>query len=358
MSHNIITIADSEYKNWILSLKARYRAGQIRAAVSVNKEMLSFYWQLGKEMSEMHIEDRWGDKIIRILSVDLQREMPEAKCFSRTNLYYIKKFYLLYSQLDKIVHQADGQFEEFVLDTILSIGWGHHMRLIDKFGDKPTHAFFYASQSLKNGWSRDMMLNQISSGLYERQGKALTNFDSTLPQVFGDLAKELLKDPYDFAFTGITEKYNERLLKDKLLDNITKFLLELGTGFAYVGKEYRLKIGEREKFVDLLFYNLSLSCYVIVECKIGELDFRDIGQLGGYVVACNHILKKEGRDNPTIGLLICKEKDNLIAQYSLESSSQPLGISSYELSKLYPEKIEGTIPTIEEIEMRLKLDNK
>lgn len=305
-------------------------------------------------MAEMHIEERWGDKIIRTMSADLQREIPDAKCFSRTNLYYIKKFYLLYSQQIKIVQQAVGQFaEQDVLNKLFCISWGHHVRLIDKFGDDPQRAYFYVCQSLDNGWSRDMMLNQISANLYERSGHALTNFGRTLPELTSDLANELLKDPYDFSFTGLTGKHNERLLKEKLIDNITKFLLELGTGFAYVGKEYRLKIGEREKFVDLLFYNLSLSCYVVVEVKIGELDFQDIGQLGGYVVACNHLLKKEGRDNPTIGLLICKEKDNLIAQYALESSNQPLGISAYELSKLYPENIEGTIPTIEEIEQRL-----
>lgn len=353
MANSNITIIDPEYKDWLLSLKSRYRSGQIKAAVKVNGEMLSFYWSLGKDMADMHIEERWGDKIIRSLSADLQREIPDAKCFSRTNLYYIKKFYLLYNQVNEIVHQVDGQFQDAMMEKLFSISWGHHMRLIDKFGNDPEQAYFYVCKTLENGWSRDMMLNQISSNLYARSGKAITNFGRTLPAVMGDLAQEITKDPYDFSFTGLTEKYNERLLKDTLLDNITKFLLELGTGFAYVGKEYRLEIGDREKFVDLLFYNLSLSCYVVVECKIGELDFGDIGQLGGYVVACNHLLRKDGRDNPTIGLLICKEKNNLIAQYALESSSQPLGISSYELSKLYPEKIEGTIPTIEEIERRL-----
>ncbi len=198
-----------------------------------------------------------------------------------------------------------------------------------------------------------MLLNFLNTDLYERQGKAQTNFAETLPDEMSDLAQELTKDPYDFAFTGITGRYNERLLKDALLNNITRFLVELGTGFAYVGKEYRLQIGETENFLDLLFYNLRLSCYVVVEVKIGKLSFADAGQLSGYVVACNHILRKEGRDNPTIGLLICKEKDTLIAQYAVESSSQPLGISEYDLATLYPEKVEGTIPTIEEIEQRL-----
>ena len=191
------------------------------------------------------------------------------------------------------------------------------------------------------------------SYLYERSGKAQTNFKSTLLNTDSDLAQDNKREPYNFSFTKLRGKYNERALKDALLTNITNFLLELGTGFAYVGKEYRLQIAEKEKFIDLLFYNLKLSCYVVVEVKIGEFDFADVGQLGGYVVACNHLLRKEGRDNPTIGLLICKQKSNTLAQYALESSSQPLGISEYELEKLYPEKVEGTMPSIKEIEAKL-----
>ncbi len=199
-----------------------------------------------------------------------------------------------------------------------------------------------------------MLLNFLSTDLYERQGKALSNFSVALPDATSDLAQEITKDPYNFAFTGITGRYNEYKLKDALLRNITDFLVELGTGFAYVGREYRLEIGETENFIDLLFYNLQLSCYVVVEVKTGAFNSRDIGQLGTYVVACNHLLRKEGRDNPTIGLLICKEKDRVQAQYALESSAQPIGISEYELEKFYPEKVEGTMPSIEEIERTLE----
>ena len=236
---------------------------------------------------------------------------------------------------------------------MFSIPWGHHRYIIDKCSDDSDKALFYVRKTLENGWSRDILLNVLSTNLYERSGKALTNFKSMLPDVDSNLAQELTRDPYDFSFTGLRGKYNERKLKDTLLNNITTFLLELGTGFAYVGKEYRLQIAEKEKFIDLLFYNLKLSCYVVVEVKIGEFDFADAGQLGGYVVACNHLLRKEGRDNPTIGLLICKQKSNTLAQYALESSSQPLGISEYELDKLYPERVEGTMPSIKEIEAKL-----
>lgn len=200
------------------------------------------------------------------------------------------------------------------------------------------------------------MLNFIGTDLFERQGKALTNFKNTLPETDSELAQELTKDPHDFAFTGVAAPYNERILKDAPLNNISRFLTELGTGFAYVGKEYRLQIGNTENFIDLLFYNLTLSCYVVIEVKIGKFAFADVGQLSGYVVACNHILRKDGRDNPTIGLLICKEKDRIQAQYALESSSQPIGISEYDLERFYPEKIEGIMPTIEEIEAKLGED--
>lgn len=287
---------------------------------------------------------------------------------SERNIRYAQSFYQLYSNFIQNLQQpaANSQLAENegssldcsnlqqlvadLMDGIYHIPWGHHMLLIDKFSNRSDKAVFYVGEIIKNGWSRDMLRNFIDSDLYERHGKALTNFKRTLPDVTSDLAQELTKDPYDFAFTGITTKYNEKNLKDALLNNITQFLIELGTGFAYVGREYRLSIGNTEKFIDLLFYNLNLSAYVVVEVKIGKFDFADAGQLGGYVVACNHMLRKEGRDNPTIGILICKEKDNLVAQYALEASSLPLGISEYDLARLYPENIEGTIPTIDELE--------
>lgn len=370
-----LTILDKDYKNWIKNLSSRYRKSQLKAAVKVNSEMLHFYYDLGKDIVAMKAEQKWGSGFMKNLGIDLREQNPDATCFSDTNIRYMKNFYLLYHSFIEITPQAGAQLKgneiapqvgeqledaeftqqvaEKIENDIFSIPWGHHKLLIDKFREEPRKALFYAHESLENGWSRDTLLNFIDSDLYARQGKALTNFKKILPAETSDLAQELTKDPYDFAFTGITEKYNERKLKDALLDNITKFLLELGTGFAYVGKEYRLQIGDKERFIDLLFYNLNLSCYVVVEVKIGEFDFADAGQLSGYVVSCNHILRKEGRDNPTIGLLVCKQKDNLIAQYALEASSQPLGISEYELAKLYPENVDGTIPTIEEIEEKL-----
>jgi len=361
-----ITIIDKEYQKWIKDLSSRYRKSQIKAAVKVNQEMLAFYWSLGRDIVEMHVEDRWGESVVRNLSADLKKLNPEAHCFSKSNIYYMKKFYLYCVEIEHFVQQPIGQEDKQIVqqvvgqlrNDILSIPWGHHILIMSKVPGNPKKALFFIQQDLSNGWSRDMLLNFLSTDLYERQGKALNNFTATLPSETSDLAKEITKDPYNFAFTGITRKYNERKLKDALLHNITKFLIELGTGFAYVGKEYRLQIEDKEKFIDLLFYNLNLSCYVVIEVKIGEFDFQDAGQLGGYVVACNHLLRKEGRDNPTIGLLICKEKNKTLAQYALESSSQPIAISDYELSKLYPEKVEGTMPTIEELEAKLSVEDE
>ena len=374
-----ISILDKDYSRWISELSSRYRRSQIKAAVKVNEEMLRFYWELGRDIVEHDAENKYGSSFYTNLSRDLKNTLQTSEGLSERNLRYTKKFYQLYTKEvetlqqvaaksedestrqpnNQILQQVAADFEtrpqpmDKFFAELFSVPWGHQLLLIDKCKGDPKKAFFFVHQTVQNGWSRNMLLNFLDTDLYERQGKALTNFCRTLPEETSNLAQELTKDPYDFAFTGITGRYNERLLKDKLLNNITQFLVELGTGFAYVGKEYRLQIGDTENFIDLLFYNLNLSCYVVIEVKIGKFEFADAGQLGGYVVACNHLLKKEGRDNPTIGILICKEKDNLVAQYALEASSQPLGISEYELAKLYPEKVEGTIPTIEEIEQNL-----
>lgn len=379
-----ITITDTSYTQWVEQLSQRFRQSQVKTAVKVNTEMLRFYWSLGHDIVALKAEARWGSKFLKNLSSDLTHLMPDATCFSETNLKYMRYFYEMYSFLventslplvnandricpqpgdemlvsispqvgDQIPNAIWPQVVDKITEDIFAIPWGHHKLLIDKYKQSPKTALFYIRKTIKEGWSRDMLLNFISTNLYEREGKALTNFTNTLPEPMSDLANEITKDPYNFAFAGITGKYNEQQLKKALLKNITEFLLELGTGFSYVGKEYRLPIGTKEKFVDLLFFHIPLNCYVVIEVKTGEFDFPDTGQLTGYVVACNHILKQP-HHNPTIGILVCKSKDNLLAQYSLEGSNQPIGISEYELEKLYPTKVEGMIPTIEEIEAKL-----
>lgn len=339
---NRINILDNEYRQWVKQLNARYRRDRIKAAVSVNGLLIEYYWNLGKDIVSKDADNKYGSKFYARLSADLRKELPEVEGLSETNIRYSRRFYTLYCSTTENLPQ--------LVEDLQKIPWGHHRCIIDKCAGNVNKALFYVRQTFNNGWSRAVLLNFIDTDLYERQGKAITNFKRNLPSDTCDLAQELTKDPYNFDFLAIKSEYNERQLKDALLHNITKFLVELGTGFAYVGREYRLQIGTKEKFIDLLFYNLNIRCYVVVEVKIDEFDSSDIGQLGTYVTAVNHILKKEGIDNPTIGLLICKNKDNLLAQYALESSSQPLGISEYELSRLYPTKVEGTIPSIKEIE--------
>lgn len=343
---------DSDYNLWISQLVERYRNCQIRATVKANEELLRFYWSTGEDIVKKKAESRWGESVINSISQDLTSALPGIKGLSPTNLGYAKRFYSLYSQLDAFYPQFVGKTEYEQLKTIIfRIPWGHQRYLIDKFYNNPKRAFYYVRLTLENGWSRAVLLNAIDMDLKEPEGKAVTNFSLTLPE--GDLAQEMTKDPYLFDFAALTKPYKEEELKLALMKNIEQFLLELGTGFAFMGREYRLVVGGTEQFIDMLFYNTRLRCYVVIEVKAIKFQPGDVGQLGTYVSAVNHILKTPA-DNPTIGLLICKTKDNVLAQYALESSSQPIGISEYELSKMYPADFKSTLPSIEDIENELK----
>lgn len=352
---------DKVYKVWIEDISNRFRKSQLKAAVNVNQEMLKFYWTMGRDIVKMSNEAKYGSRFYNTVSSDLKAIFPEIKSFSPTNLKYMRYFYEMYpnamicksnsDELDYVVNRQQLA-DDSNLQLIFCIPWGHHMFLIDKCKGDHQKAFFYVRKTIENNWSRAVMQNQVSVSLYEREGKAITNFAQTLPETQSDLAQAITKDPYNFDFLTMQEKFTEKELKDALLNDVSKFLLELGTGFAYMGKEVRLIVGEKEKFIDLLFYNTKIHCYVVVEVKTGDFDSANAGQLGTYVVAVNHQIKTE-HDNPTVGLLVCRGLDRVEAQYALESSSQPLGISSYELSKLIPEKFKGSMPTIEEIEMEL-----
>ena len=353
MSGNLIK-TDASYRNWIREISSRFRQSQIKAAVKVNDEMLRFYWSLGHDLAEKKSTIGMGNEFYNQVSKDLRNLLPDVKSFSPTNLKYMQYFYEFYSG-PQVVDSDSDQLSPQVVDSpdlLFSIPWGHHRYIIDKCKGDPGKALFYVRKTLENNWSRAVLLNFLDTDLYERQGKALTNFAQILPAEKSDLAQAITKDPYSFDFLTIREKYDEKELKDALMSNITSFLLELGNGFAYVGREYRLEIGETENFADLLFYNIKLHCYVVVEIKIREFESGDMGQLGTYMVAVNHQLKGK-EDGPTLGLLICRSKDNVKAKYALEASSQPMGISQYDIGSFLPEKYKSSLPTIEEIEAEL-----
>ena len=351
---NLIKI-NTEYQQWIGEVAKRFKQSQIRAAVRVNSEMLRFYWSLGRDLSRLHLDATYGSNFYKSVSDDLHDIFPEVHSFSPTNLKYMRYFYELYPNADANRPQVGDEFENRPQagDDLFAIPWSHHKLIIDKCKGNPSKAHFYLGKSQENNWSRAVLLNFLSSDLYERQGAAVTNFANTLPLPQGDLAQAITRDPYKFDFLTIREQYDEKELKDSLMDNITHFLLELGNGFAFVGREVRIMVGEKEKFIDMLFYNIPLHCYVVLEVKVTDFDSSYAGQLGTYVVAVNHQLRT-AQDNPTIGLLVCKSLDKVEAQYALESSSQPIGVSGYELSRLIPDKFHGSLPTIEEIEAELK----
>ena len=354
-------ILDKDYRDWIGQLSNRYRRAQIKAAVAVNTEMLKFYWELGHDIIRMQSENKYGSHFFEKLSRDLKEAIPEAKGFSVKSLYYIKRFYLMYS---KIFPQIEGKSEATTRQDALAkfpqfegiffqIPWMHHKLLIDKYFNEPEIALFYIRETVKHGWSRSVLDHMLDTNLHLRHGKAISNFNSLLPDASSDLAQEITKDPYIFDFTNLTLPYKERELKEALLKNITNFLLELGEGFAFVGQEYKLNVGETEQFTDLLFYNLKLRCYVVIELKVVKFEPGFLGQLGMYVTAVNHLLKTEV-DNPTIGLLICKTKDDVLAQYSLEGYNLPIGVSQYQLEKFLPDNFKSALPSIDEIEAKLK----
>ena len=349
MNHKQSLSTQKDYLQWLSGIKARYQQQQIKAAIHVNRALLEFYWELGRDIVERKFENVYGSGFYRNLSNDLRRELPDSKGFSPTNLKYFKYFYELY-------HQETANRQQLVdgLETdLFSIPWGHHVQIINRCSGDVNKALFYVRKTAEFNWSRSVLMNFLDTGLYERDGKAISNFQTALPLPQGDLAQEITKDPYNFNFLTLDENYKEKELKKALLANITKFLLELGNGFAYMGREYRLNVGTTEQFLDLLFYNVNLRCYIVIEVKTSDFAPADLGQLGTYVVAVNHILKKAD-DNPTLGLLICKSKDNILAQYALESSNVPIGVSEYELAQLYPVDFKSSLPTIEEIERSLE----
>ena len=366
-----------EYKTWIGGIARRYKQSQIKAAISVNVEMLKFYFALGADIVRMEKDQPWGSKFMQRVSADLKSWMPEAKCFSKVNLYYMVRFFNLYAPMPIVQQVAEQSRTTFDSDSaivrqnaeqlalqsfmttypnvcqiVFSVPWGHHMVIMDKFGSDQRTALFYVRKTVENGWSRAMLENNIASNLHLRQGMSETNFDMALADSESDLAKETLKDPYDFSFLAMDEKYREEELKTELIKNIEQFLQELGKGFSYLGREYKLQVGETQRAVDMLFYNVLERRYYVIEVKVRKFDPADIGQIGTYMVAVNHQMKQPG-DQQTVGLIICREKDRVTVQYALESSSLPIGVSDYVLERFIPDDFKSQLPTIEEVESEL-----
>ena len=372
MAGNMTLATNRDFKSWVSQLKQDIRSAQIKAAIKVNTELLRLYWRMGADICEKQKSASWGDGWLKELSRELMTEFPDMKGFSHRNLQYIRQWYLFYNQENTIVQQAVAQLEDVNVqqpvakldddmrqqpvaqiseDVFFSVPWGHHLYIISQCKDV-SRAVFYLKKTVENGWSRAVLLNYLDTNLYERQGKAVNNFNRLLANPQSELAAQTLKDPYNFDFLTLDGEYRERELEHALTHNVTRFLLELGTGFAFVGSQVPLQVGEDTVYPDLLFYHLELRCYVVVELKVTKFKGEHLGQLGVYVSAVNHI-KKKPTDNPTIGLLICKTKNNVMAQYALESTNQPIGISEYQLSKLMPEHIQSQLPTIEDIEATL-----
>ena len=372
MAGNMTLATNRDFKSWVSQLKQDIRNAQIKAAIKVNTELLRLYWRMGADICEKQKSASWGDGWLKELSRELMTEFPDMKGFSHRNLQYIRQWYLFYNQENTIVQQVVAQLEDVNVqqpvakldddmrqqpvaqiseDVFFSVPWGHHLYIISQCKDV-SRAVFYLKKTVENGWSRAVLLNYLDTNLYERQGKAVNNFNRLLANPQSELAAQTLKDPYNFDFLTLDGEYRERELEHALTHNVTRILLELGTGFAFVGSQVPLQVGEDTVYPDLLFYHLELRCYVVVELKVTKFKGEHLGQLGVYVSAVNHI-KKKPTDNPTIGLLICKTKNNVMAQYALESTNQPIGISEYQLSKLMPEHIQSQLPTIEDIEATL-----
>ncbi len=331
----------SDYHHWIKSLKSTIRSAKTKVALSVNKQLIELYWHIGKEIAVKINSAKWGSGVINDIATDLKHEFPDMKGFSRRNLYAIKQWYTFYS----------GKFE-FVPQAVAQLPWGHNRLIISKTKDIE-EALFYCQESFSNSWNRDTLEAQIDSNLKARIGSKSNNFDSTLPSTQSKNAQLALKDPYNFDFLGLEEDAQERELESEIIKNITDFLLELGKGFAFVGRQYKIEISENDYFIDLLFYHLELRSYVVVELKSGRFKPEYAGKLNFYLSAVDSQLKKDS-DNQTIGILLCKKKDKIEAEYALRDISKPMGISEYKLSDAIPENLKTNLPTIEQLENDLE----
>jgi predicted nuclease of restriction endonuclease-like (RecB) superfamily len=327
------------YQDLLAHLKSQIRTAQVRAAVAVNRELVLLYWGIGKEILQRQASEGWGSKVVDRLAHDLRSEFPDMSGLSRTNLLYMRAFAETWPD-ESIVQQVVGQ-----------IPWGHNLRLLDLVKERQER-LWYAHAAIENGWSRNVLVLQIESGLYRRQGKAITNFQATLPKPQSDLAQQLIKDPYNFDFLTLTSEAQERDLEKGLLAHLRQFLIELGVGFAFVGSQVPLEVGGEDFKLDLLFYHLKLRCFCVIDLKMTPFKPEYAGKMNFYLSAVDDILRHPD-DKPSIGLILCKTKNRIIAEYALRNTATPMGISEFKHLEKLPEQLKGTLPTIEEIEAEL-----
>ncbi len=336
-------IKTDDYKAFIQDIKQRIQSAQIKAAVSVNQALLHLYWDLAERIVIKQQEAIWGDGFLLQMSRDLQTEFPGMKGFSKRNLELMRQWYLFWSAEPIIAQQLVSQ-----------IPWGHNLAIISKIKNTD-EAVFYVQKTIQNSWSRAVLTHHIESGLYQRSGKAITNFQTALPASHSDLARQTLKDPYNFDFLMLREQHDEKELENALIEHITRFLLELGAGFSYLGRQYRLEVAGDEFFMDLLFYHVRLHCYVVIELKTVKFKPEFAGKLNFYISAVDGVLKTK-QDNPTIGILICKSKNDTVVEYALRDVHKPIGVSEYTITKNLPDELKTSLPSIEEIEAELGND--
>jgi predicted nuclease of restriction endonuclease-like (RecB) superfamily len=329
------------YQDFLNSLKERIRISQIKAALSVNRELILLYWQIGREILTKQQQQGWGAKVIERLAKDLRSAFPDLKGFSRTNLLYMRAFAEAYPD-EQIVQQLVGQ-----------IPWGHNVRILDAIKE-PTERLWYVRQTIESGWSRNILLHHIETKLYQRQGQAITNFSQTLSDPQSDLAQQTLKDPYNFDFLSLGKEAQERDVEKALTERIREFLLELGVGFAFVGSQYHLEVAEEDFYIDLLFYHLKLRCYVVIELKMTTFQPEYSGKMNFYVSAVDDLLRHSD-DRPTIGIILCRGKNKkAVVEYALRDLNKPIGVSSFQLTEAIPEHLQGSLPTVEELEAELE----
>lgn len=338
-----ISPMNGEYKEWLKEIKNKIASVRVKIATEANGELIKLYYEIGEQITHKEKDAKWGSSFVERFSSDLKKDFPGISGFSAKNLRYCRAFYNFYSGSpiwQQAVAKLDGE--------IFQIPWGHNIMIFTKT-ENVEEALFYARQTISNGWSRDILAMQLKSKLHERAGKSATNFVRTLPLPQSGLAQQTLKDPYTFDFMEMTAPYNERDVERQLVAHITQFLLELGKGFAFIGHQYHIEVGGTDYFIDMLFYHTVLKCYVVVELKNKKFVPEYAGKLNFYLSAVDSLIKQES-DNPTIGLLLCRDKNNIEVEFALRDIQKPMGVSEYILTEILPDNLKGSLPTVEEIE--------